>query len=622
MQLPVPPPAALAATGNVPLAAGCLGVAAQASALSGRLEVEVVPPSATDRLGDTLLAERVAAGEPEFVGLSLYLWNTERSLHLAREVKRRSPRTRVLVGGPEVSADNAFLLSQEGFDLALAGEGEEALIEVVSRLLDGGEGAGLPRFWPALPALFPLARYPSPYLSGLVPVERERSVYLEAARGCRSGCTFCFYPRAGSGLRVLNPAQVEALMGGLRDRGAKDLSFLDPTFNHRPDFEPLLDALVRANPGRAMSLFAEVRPEGLSSAHAAKLAQAGFTRLELGLQSVNPLTLKRVGRGGNPAKVAEAARALRGEGIELLVDLIVGLPGDTADDVARGVDFLEEHGLQDSAQVFGLFVLPGTAMRESAAKDGLLFEPAPPYRVIRSATMSEQQIHEALVSAEERFGRRLDERPRPHLVSGEPPQDPREVFRLDLDRAGAKEWAEAAKPGAQHCALWLEGKDLFARRAEVMRAIDARLGVDPYATLDVVLSPEGPFPLDLLDLVRARLGQGAPSYASRALAHRNESYQRRVAVVLGANVQAPADWVSATMEEAPVFRDQSLQQAAADVALLGDELPGARVVSGPGNAAALALLQSAADPEAVAFEDRQLEAGWQRRAMGYGDAGD
>ena len=101
VQLPVPPPAALAATGNVPLAAGCLGVAARVHGLDQRLKIEVVSPGITDAYGDTRLAELIAKDEPEFLGLSLYLWNSERSLHLAREVKRRSPRTTVLIGGPE-----------------------------------------------------------------------------------------------------------------------------------------------------------------------------------------------------------------------------------------------------------------------------------------------------------------------------------------------------------------------------------------------------------------------------------------------------------------------------------------------------------------------------------------
>ena len=133
VQLPVPPPAALAATGNVPLAAGCLGVATRVHGFSERVDVEVVAPSITDGTGDTRLAELISADEPDYLGLSLYLWNVDRSLHLAREVKRRSPRTKVLIGGPEVSRDNGWLLKEPGFDIAVAGEGEEALAEILER---------------------------------------------------------------------------------------------------------------------------------------------------------------------------------------------------------------------------------------------------------------------------------------------------------------------------------------------------------------------------------------------------------------------------------------------------------------------------------------------------------
>ncbi|HWT84389.1 MAG TPA: radical SAM protein, partial [Myxococcales bacterium] len=342
VQLPVPPPAAFAATGNVPLAAGCLGVAARVHGLEKRLQIEVLEPAATDALGDTLLAERIARDEPELVGFSLYLWNSERSLHLAREVKRRSPRTRILIGGPEVGPDNAFILRQGGADVAVTGEAEDTFARVISAILDGASPAGIPgvavrgplgfsAFAPQPAANFPLADYPSPYLEGLVPVERQRSTYVETVRGCRSHCTFCFYPRSSGVLRTLDVQSSAALVAALRDRGAREVVFLDPTFNHRPEFEPLLDALIRENASRALTLFAEVRAEGLSAEQARKLKQAGFDRLEIGLQSVNRETLKRVRRGGSPEKVAEAARMLHGEGIELLVDLIVGLPGDTPD---------------------------------------------------------------------------------------------------------------------------------------------------------------------------------------------------------------------------------------------------------------------------------------------------
>jgi tRNA A37 methylthiotransferase MiaB len=614
VQLPVPPPAALAATGNVPLAAGCLAV-------SGRglgADLEVVAPDVTDSLGDTQLADFVARDEPDFLGLSLYLWNCERSLHLAREVKRRSPKTRVLVGGPEVSADNPFVLQQSGFDIAVSGEAEDTFALLLQKLVAGDEVRGVPgvavrgplglsAFAPQPAANFELSKYPSPYLEDLVPVEARRSTYIETVRGCRSHCTFCFYPRSSSVLRTLDVPASARLVGALRDKGAREVVFLDPTFNHRPQFDELLDALILENARKELTFFAEVRAEGLTAEHARKLKKAGFDRLEIGLQSVNRGTLKRVRRGGSPEKVAEAAHMLHAEGIELLVDLIVGLPGDVPEDVLRGIDFLEQHGLAQEAQVFPLSLLPGTAMRATALEDGVEFDPFPPYRVRRTATFSETQLRETLMEAETRLNRRLDEWPRPHLCDGGEVPSP----------GGSLDGFAPQAAGPQHSALWFQGTDLFGRRPEILRSIDARLAIDPFATLDVVLAPSDPFPLDLLDAIRANLDAGPRSYLSRSLAHRGENAQRRIAVVL--REPFDADWVDAIRELAQVFRDQPAHAALRDAARLGMDLPGARIV-GEVSPEAFDELARLADPDLVCFAGRKLEALWQQKVLGFGDA--
>ncbi len=636
VQLPVPAPAALAATGNVPLAAGALGVSARVHGLGQRLTIEVAQPDTTDVLGDTLLADRLAQGEPEFLGLSLYLWNSERSLHLAREVKRRSPRTRVLIGGPEVSSDNGFLLSQRGFDFAVTGEAEDSFARLMHGLLDGGDGAGMPGvavqrplglspFGAAPGANFPLTDYPSPYLEDLVPVDPHRSTYVETVRGCRSHCTFCFYPRSSSVLRTLDVDLSGKLVAGLRDRGAREVVFLDPTFNHRPQFEELLAELALQNADKRMTFFGEVRAEGLTSDHAHALKKAGFDRLEIGLQSVNQGTLKKVRRGGSAKKVAEAAKLLHDAGITLLVDLIIGLPGDTPDDVDRGVDFLLEHGLGDEAQVFPLSLLPGTAMRSTAEEDGVEFDPAPPYRVRRTPGFTPEQLRQTLESAEARLDRRLDEEPRPHLVEAWSPKETGpvllapDVFALDLDDATLAATLAARAPGAQHAALWLTGRDLWAQRAGVKAAVEARLRVDPYATLDVVLRPLGPFPLDLLEQLRVQVDAATPSYVSRALAHRGENGQRRLSVVLGEASLLPADWVEAVRDLASVFQEMTLRAAAKVAEELGDRLPGARIVGALDDAEALARLQREAPAASITFADRAREAWWTRAVLGYGD---
>jgi hypothetical protein len=630
VQLPVPPPAAFAATGNVPLAAGTLGVAARVSGLDRRLSIEVVPPAVTDRLGDAALADEVARGEPELVGFSLYLWNVERSLHLAREVKRRSPRTRVLIGGPEVSADNPFVLGQSGFDLAVTGEAEATFTTLLAKLLDGEPATGMPGvavrgplgvgpFGSAAPADFPLTTYPSPYLDGVLPVERSRSTYVETVRGCRSHCTFCFYPRSSSVLRVLDVERSAALVRDLKERGAREVVFLDPTFNHRPGFDDLLDALIDVNADRGLTFFAEVRAEGLTAAHAQKLARAGFDRLEIGLQSVNARTLKAVRRGGNPEKVSTAAKMLHDAGIELLVDLIVGLPGDTVEDVAHGVDWLQVHDLGDEAQVFPLSLLPGTAMRATAEQDGVVYDPAPPYRVRHTAEISEEAWKGALRAAETQLGRRLDEVPRPHLAEAASSDGPPDVVHVDLD-AGAP---LPSIPGAPHLALWLEARNLDRHRKAILTAIDARLAADPYSTLDVILCSPQPFSPELAAAVRAHVDAAPASYLTRVLAHRGENLMRRVVVVVPRGADVSPGWIDDVRRHVRVFREQTLARALLSAGRHGKDQPGARIVDRIDPVVdddAVRALASTADTDEVIFADRAAEIAWQHRMLGFGDA--
>jgi hypothetical protein len=232
--------------------------------------------------------------------------------------------------------------------------------------------------------------------------------------------------------------------------------------------------------------------------------------------------------------------------------------------------------------------------------------------------MSPDDLRGALFAAEEKLGRRLDEVPRPHLVAASRDAAAPDVFHVDLDRFDAAQLAQASRPGAQHAALWLHGADLFGQRARIERLIDARTAVDPFATLDVVLCPRTPFPLDVIDLVRARLAAAPAFYLSRSLAHRGENAARRLCVVLPRELAVAPDYLEALMREVPVFRDQSLAAALREVERLGDTVPAARIVEDADDAAALAALVARAEPSAVAFADRAREQAWQRGALGFG----
>jgi hypothetical protein len=255
-------------------------------------------------------------------------------------------------------------------------------------------------------------------------------------------------------------------------------------------------------------------------------------------------------------------------------------------------------------------------MRTTAAQDGVEFDPAPPYRVTRTAGFSPDDLRACLLRAEDRLGRRLDERPRPHLVESPREGGPQDVFSADLDDPDPAWAGRVGLPGAQHAALWLSGRDLFGSRDRVLASVDARLCTDPHATLDVVLRATGPFPLDLLDLVRARLLSAAPSWQARSLAHRGEDAMRRICVVLPEGALLPEDWIEAVRDEVPVFRDQPLATAVQHAEDLGGRLPCARVLAPRDcSQALLEELGRRADGDSVCFADRALEERWTRTVL-------
>jgi len=104
---------------------------------------------------------------------------------------------------------------------------------------------------------------------------------------------------------MLAAADLAAMLTGVRDR-----------FGLAPGAE----VTTEANPD-------SVTPEGLEL-----LAEAGFNRVSLGMQSAVPHVLRTLERTHDPANVAKAVDAARAAGLQVSLDLIYGTPGESLDD--------------------------------------------------------------------------------------------------------------------------------------------------------------------------------------------------------------------------------------------------------------------------------------------------
>jgi hypothetical protein len=622
----------LGPTGNSAFTPGCLAAALLSTGLDQLFDIDVVSPALCDALGDEALAVWLAARKPALLGFSLYMWNSERSLHIATRVKHRHPDTMVIIGGPEVQTDNAYLLNQSGFDIAVYGEGEETLGRLLRHLHRDpdprtfpGNSLRQPGTWPVFvdepPANFELNRFGSPYLLNLIPVCPDRVTFVETARGCNARCSFCFYSRGQHKVRRVTPDDVGPLLRRLCERGAQMFSILDPSFNKRPDFNAFLEALVKAHEEHPFSFFAEVKPEGLTDTQMDLLVQAGLRQVEVGLQSISRNTLRKVHRAGNPEATFRVGCELKKRGVEPLIDIVVGLPGDTRRDVIRGASAVHNAGLGAHLQLLPLSVLPGTALRRHATRDHIVFDPAPPYHVISTPTMQRAEIAGAIHEVEELIDRRMDEFPRPHLVLPDPALEPTDVIRLNLDEPEGTLMKTASVHGALHTALWLRGRDLFAARHWIQRLIAVRLQTDPYSTHDVVIEVSDYFPIDLIDVIRQALDRAPEHYMTRHLALRGENASRRICAVVPLTTRIAPAFIRELDQEIPVYTDMTLDRAITVGRKLGFSRSRARITCTPSiHDPRIQRLRRLADPEGVTFADRTVEHWWTLQVLGYAEA--
>ena len=458
--------------GNVPLAAGAMKLFARRRGLEEHFRIELLPPALANVLGDQGLVEEILGREPWMVGFTCYLWNIERTLWVINRLKERRPDLRVALGGPEITPDNRWVLDRKTLDYAIFGEGEPTLAELLDSLRSRTEPlTAIAGLWTAAAgALLPerasmpeLDAVSSPYLEGILDAADEQMMLLETVRGCRFRCRYCYYPKSHDALAFLSPAQIAACLHHAEEKAVSEVVLLDPTLNQRPDFADFLRGLARGNPQRQFTFSGELRAEGIDAAAAALLAQANFKEVEIGLQSIDPRAQELMGRRTNLKALESGVKALLDAGIEVRLDLILGLPGDTVDSIRRGLDYLERVHPFSTLQVFHLSILPGTEFRRQAAELGLEFQSRPPYYVLKTPTLDVQSLRALMAEAQEVFGVEFDPFPPPQL--GLPagvvlPGGTVAGCCLNLDLA--KEEAATALPPAakrsQAFTLWLRGR--------------------------------------------------------------------------------------------------------------------------------------------------------------------
>jgi radical SAM superfamily enzyme YgiQ (UPF0313 family) len=280
----------------------------------------------------------------------------------------------VVVGGAGYSTAPEGILRRVGADFGLRGDGERALVELAQTLASKGDPTGIAGLvWGErgeiranAPAWAPLAEGPLARRA----VDNERYFReggqgsVETKRGCPRGCIFCAdHLGKGTGVRVRPPAAVAEEMMSLAARGVDCFHLCDSEFNvDAGHAEAVCRELIARGGADRLQWYAYLAPRPFSPEMARSMKQAGCAGINFGTDSGDAEMLRRLGRDHTPEDIVGAVRACRENGIPVMIDLLLGAPGETRQSVETTIRLMKQIEPTCVGVGLGVRIYPDTAI--------------------------------------------------------------------------------------------------------------------------------------------------------------------------------------------------------------------------------------------------------------------
>jgi anaerobic magnesium-protoporphyrin IX monomethyl ester cyclase len=322
------------------------------------IECDVFNLSASD------VADQVIEERPAYVGITLFTVGVWAAASIARKIKAALPETKIIVGGPHISSMAEETMSRFAeFDVAVVGEGEEALVRLLNTLevrgdlktvpslvyMDRGElrkNASLPinRSLDHLPmpAWDLLPDFPNAYPAAVYDFPRLPVATIAASRGCPFHCKFCDTSTFGAQVRAYSPERVFAIIQHLKTNyGVRHILFVDDLFlASKPRTKKLCELINESGIKITWSCTARVdtvKPDILSL-----MKKAGCWEISFGLESGSDKILKSMDKAADIARSEQAVEWTAAAGIRTKGLFILGYPGETKETIQITKDFIRK----------------------------------------------------------------------------------------------------------------------------------------------------------------------------------------------------------------------------------------------------------------------------------------
>jgi len=350
----------------------------------------------------------------DLVGVSSITSTVKEAYRIGESLKSRG--VLVVMGGPHVSALAGEAL--EICDYVVRGEGEITFLNLIETLNRGGEIENAPGVShkkngdvthnPSSTQTVDLEQLPVNDFSSCKGFENKGQYppVVMFSRGCPFDCSFCSVTTTfGKKYRYKAASQIIEEMEPFL---ARSVCFIDDNFAAVPKkTKELLRQMIETNKV-PLRYSCQLRISSGKDEELLDLMRKTKCRIAyVGLESVNPETLKEYHKGQTVEQISSAIEAFKKYGIGLHGMFILGADSDTLESVENTVDFALESGL-DTIQICALTPFPGTAVYDNLQREGRILHKKwelydAHHVVIRPKNMTPYQLQLGIFEGLKRF---------------------------------------------------------------------------------------------------------------------------------------------------------------------------------------------------------------------------
>jgi len=320
------------------------------------------------------LSDVLEKKSPHYVGISVR--NIDDSCYVTAEFFLEGIKTivsevkekgiPVILGGVGFSIMPLEVLAYTGADAGIWGDGEEAFESIISA---GIRPKGIIY---APPVNLKYLRPQRGFIDNLFYYQKGGMVGIETTRGCNRKCIYCADPIAkGTKVRFRSIDSLIDEISQILKEGVAHFHLCDSEFNLSIEYtKSLCEAIIYRGLGRKISWYAYGVPDIMDRELAYLLRRAGCKGINFGVDHTDDRILSFLNKDFRYEDVKKTVRICLEEGIKVMIDLLLGAPGETFDSVKKVIEDMKALKPFRVGTAYGMRIYPETALHRYLKNSG------------------------------------------------------------------------------------------------------------------------------------------------------------------------------------------------------------------------------------------------------------